>query len=1071
MVFEDQTAVTLKWDATLQQPVVVSKQDLSEQFGLPSERVVHGVVDVSCSYVACSLLQGHLKIMKIKKNGALDAPYAVRLEESRVIDMCFVDPDVFGAKKGEPTLAILYSDADGMSHIKTYSLRERKCALVEASFSQKNLERMAERVVSGPGGIIVLGVELIAYIAPNVSRAISIADFSTTETRGNDLQTEEGNNITALCRVDSLTQSGQRRFLLGSETGKLYSLTIGSKTQDGGEVMYDGVVVADKPTAQITLELEALGYITSARCITWIGGPGSNVFIGSDAGDSLLLSMLSRPFEDSWFKVVETITNLGPITSFALVPNHVGGSQLITCSGKERDGTLRIVRNGVGVTNVAGIPLPGVQDLWCLKRQMDDVEHQLVVLSFVNATKFLELAGEQISETNVPGFAQNKQTLLCQNIIDNAGRQLWLQATSDTLYLVDPTTGRLVCEKKLPAQLTRVAVLNTTALCAFGATLVMFQCVNGALEEKKRIALSADAACLTLFDPLTADYANIQRKKGKKAHNDPKAEVMEVDQDDVGEEGVISPHNVLCAVGLWSTDVQLISFSADGPTEAQILATESVGCDSLPRSILFHTLANEVYLLCGLGNGSLVTWTAGFNNFFKFFFSNESKVEAQLSSRRRLKLGTRAVSLTPMFGQARDKMDEDSDDTSCVFVSSDKPTLLFQQNGRLTYSAVNIKGVASAAVFNSAALSSSVENLVLLTEGALEISSLTGRQKLHAEVLPVQSTVNCICYHKQSGYYGVGLDYQHDREKPANVLAIVTESTGQDEPFFISQFALDPDEMPVSICSTVFFDDSIEYIVVGTAFIAEEEEVKNGRVLVFSFIDSKLHLVTSTNVHGGVYKIIPFLHEGGHGGKLAVGINSILHIMKWVEAGDGCRELVSECSQAGHLLIISLNAQGSTLLVGDLYRSVTVFSYKAEDSSLEEVSHDTVERHVTCSEILSDSCYIVCDDSCNMFTVSAAESVDDPQLTVTSRFHLGHFVNQIERGSLDAESAVADEAVSLFEYCNGKKSAAEGAGLVLEGCSYIFATAQGTIGSLRHLTQVQYEFLDALQQEIASVWQ
>ena len=46
-------------------------------------------------------------------------------------------------------------------------------------------------------------------------------------------------------------------------------------------------------------------------------------------------------------------------------PPHV---QVVTCSGAGVDGSLRIVRNGIGVVEQALVELPGIKGMWSLRK-------------------------------------------------------------------------------------------------------------------------------------------------------------------------------------------------------------------------------------------------------------------------------------------------------------------------------------------------------------------------------------------------------------------------------------------------------------------------------------------------------------------------------------------------------------------------------------------------------------------------------------------------------------------------------------------------------------------------------
>ena len=65
---------------------------------------------------------------------------------------------------------------------------------------------------------------------------------------------------------------------------------------------------------------------------------------------------------------MSTTENLGPICDFAVVDlERQGQCQVVTCSGAGKDGSLRVVRNGVGLREQASIEMDGVKGLWTLR--------------------------------------------------------------------------------------------------------------------------------------------------------------------------------------------------------------------------------------------------------------------------------------------------------------------------------------------------------------------------------------------------------------------------------------------------------------------------------------------------------------------------------------------------------------------------------------------------------------------------------------------------------------------------------------------------------------------------------
>lgn len=52
----------------------------------------------------------------------------------------------------------------------------------------------------------------------------------------------------------------------------------------------------------------------------------------------------------SYVDVLERYVNLGPIVDFCVVDlERQGQGQVVTCSGAFKDGSLRVVRNGIGI--------------------------------------------------------------------------------------------------------------------------------------------------------------------------------------------------------------------------------------------------------------------------------------------------------------------------------------------------------------------------------------------------------------------------------------------------------------------------------------------------------------------------------------------------------------------------------------------------------------------------------------------------------------------------------------------------------------------------------------------------
>jgi DNA damage-binding protein 1 len=135
------------------------------------------------------------------------------------------------------------------------------------------------------------------------------------------------------------------------------------------------------------LKLELLGETTIADCMTYLDN--GYVYIGSRLGDSQLVRLNAEADENgSYVTVIEAFTNLGPIVDMVVVDlERQGQGQLVTCSGAFKEGSLRIIRNGIGIHELASIDLSGIKGMWPLRcGAASGTFDNTLVLSFVEQT-------------------------------------------------------------------------------------------------------------------------------------------------------------------------------------------------------------------------------------------------------------------------------------------------------------------------------------------------------------------------------------------------------------------------------------------------------------------------------------------------------------------------------------------------------------------------------------------------------------------------------------------------------------------------------------------------------------
>ncbi|URE33533.1 DNA damage-binding protein [Musa troglodytarum] len=596
----------LQWDAETSELITRAMGDVSDRIGRPTDNGQIGLIDPDCRLIGLHLYDGLFKVIPFDNKGQLKEAFNIRLEELLVLDIKFL----YGCLK--PTIVVLYQDNKDARHAKTYEIALKDKDFVEGPLSHTNLDNGAGILIPVPmplGGVIIIGEETIVYCSVTAFKAIPIRPSITR----------------AYGRVDA----DGSRYLLGDNAGFLHLLVITHERE------------------RVTgLKIEHLGETSVASTISYLDN--AVVYIGSSYGDSQLIKLNLQPdAKGSYVEVLEKYVNLGPIVDFCVVDlERQGQGQVVTCSGAYKDGSLRIVRNGIGINEQASVELQGIKGLWSLRSSTNDPYDTFLVVSFINETRVLAMnMDDELEESEIEGFCAEAQTLFCQNAIHD---QL-VQVTANSVRLVSSTTRELLHEWNAPSGYSvNVATANASQvlLATGGGHLVYLEIGNGKLAEVKHVQLDYEISCLDI------------------------------------NPSVENPnYSTLAAVGMW-TDISVRIFSLPS---LELLAKENLGGEIITRSVLLCTFEGVSYLLCTLGDGHLLN-----------FLLNLSTGE--LSNRKKVSLGTQPIMLRTFS----------SKDTTHVFAASDRPTVIYSSNKKLLYSNVNLKEVSHMCPFNSAAFPDSL---------------------------------------------------------------------------------------------------------------------------------------------------------------------------------------------------------------------------------------------------------------------------------------------------------------------------------------------------------------------------
>ena len=259
------------------------------------------------------------------------------------------------------------------------------------------------------------------------------------------------------------------------------------------------------------IRFEQLGETAIADNMTYIDN--GVVFIGSKLGDSQLIKLCTEANENgSFINILETYTNLGPILDMLVVDiEKQGQGQLITCSGGHRNGSLRIIRSGIGIHESANIELPGVKALWPLKLASSEFDDHLI-LSFYSYTKIFSFFDEEFEDVEYDGFDLSNQTIHCANVSFNQIVQI--TSTSVRLIKIESSINqesaassssiepicRLKHEWKVPdGEFISVATCNSNeCLVAYKNQINYLIIHDGSIELFKTKILDHEIACLDL---------------------------------------------------------------------------------------------------------------------------------------------------------------------------------------------------------------------------------------------------------------------------------------------------------------------------------------------------------------------------------------------------------------------------------------------------------------------------------------------------------------------------------------------------------------------------------------------
>jgi DNA damage-binding protein 1 len=460
--------------------------DLTDRIGRPTELGQIGIVDPECRMIGLHLYDGLFKVIPMDQKGQLREAFNIRLDQLQVLDIAFL----CGTER--PTVAVLYQDTKDSRHVKTYEISLKDKEFVEGPWSQDDVEGGSSLIIPVPapvGGAILVGETVIVYLNKHSGEPGGGAGG------GGMIKKAIATTCANIMACGAVDRDGSR-YLLSDSAGMMHLLVL----------VHDGTRVH-------ALKMEALGHTSIASSLSYLDN--GVVYVGSAYGDSQLVRLHAQPIPSAaaalpgagagigtrggggggYVEVLEQFTNLGPIVDFVVVDlDRHGQGQVVTCSGVHKDGSLRVVRNGIGIHEQATVELPGVKGCWSLRTGDDAVSDTYLVVTFIGETRVLAInAEDELDETAFDGFSAEEQTLVTCNV--DGGYML--QVTASGARLVDASTGALRATWVPPdGASVSVAAANRTQvlLATTGGTLVSLAAGSAAGDAMDTGEPGSDAA-------------------------------------------------------------------------------------------------------------------------------------------------------------------------------------------------------------------------------------------------------------------------------------------------------------------------------------------------------------------------------------------------------------------------------------------------------------------------------------------------------------------------------------------------------------------------------------------------
>eukprot|EP00249_Psilotum_nudum_P023101 c28748_g1_i1 orf=75-3716(+) len=888
----------------------------------------------------------------------------------------------------------------------------------------------------GPSGILVCAENFVIYKNQNHP------DIRAVIPRRADLPAERGVLIVSAA---THRQKNMFFFLLQSEYGDIFKVTL--------EYTKDDQVI------EVRIKYFDTIPVTSAMCVLKTGFLFAASEFGNDAlyqfqsiGDDIdvessssTLMETEEGFQPVFFQPrklknivqIDEIESLMPIMDMKVTNLFEEETpQIFALCGRGARSSLRILRPGLAITEMAVSQLPGVPSaVWTVKKSVNDEFDAYIVVSFANATLVLSI-GETVEEVSDSGFLDTTPSLA----VSLLGEDSLMQVHPNGIRHIR-ADGR-INEWKTPGKKTIVKVgcnRMQVVIALSGGELIYFEMdLTGQLMEVEKREMSGDVACL--------DIAPVPEGRQRSR---------------------------FLAVGSYDSTIRILSLDPDDCM--QILSVQAVS--SPPEALLLLEVQASTGGEDGADRPASVFLNAGLQNGV-LLRTEVDMVTGQLSDTRTRFLGLRAPKLFSALVRGRRAM-------LCL---SSRPWLGYIHQGHFLLTPLSYETLEYAASFAS---DQCAEGVVAVAGDALRIFTIERLgETFNQTVMPLRYTPRKFIMHPHKKSLIIletdqGAFSAEEREMAKKECVDATgvrengkmdidQENGDDEDredaFPDEQFgcpkaeskkwvscirvldpktaettclmALQDNEAAFSICSVTFHDKDLGTLVaVGTAKDLQfwpRRCSSGGFIHIYKFVEDgkTLDLVHKTPVDGVPTALCPFQ------GRLLVGVGQILRIYDL-----GKRKLLRKCENKNFPnTIVSIHTYGDRIYVGDIQESFHYVKYRRDENQLYAFADDSSPRWLTATLHIDFDTMAGADKFGNIYFVrlphDVSEEIEDDPTGGRIKWELGKL-----NGAPNKFEEIIQFHVGDVVTCLQKASLIPGGGECV-----LYGTVMGSVGALLPFT-------------------